>query len=366
MGNEKGLKIRPILIGLLLAAAMLLPTATTVSYAQTTIPTTARFNLAGQVKVLEKRLERLEKKFEELSRSRRRNGNQLDQLTREIQRLKSDADRGILSDMRLKKLLSQHLEMSRKLEKVEESVENNRKDQAVTRGHLVRAYEERMASLVSEMTREKDRSRALELTREFFEFRKKADAYRTVPDKTGEIAAFSIELDPLDGPREINEKADLMRDRIARLEGIVKQIDRQIERLKKQAELAREMRQMIEEGNLFEEGVKFAPSPRALPIRRPDEGSTSGSDSDSSNYDSAGVHTSSLLDSDRNADRAVRTDAIESEIDRLENQKKFLLKVIEDLKRKVKEFGRKAKEVSVLESRAPARIAVGPKQGEQR
>ena len=302
----------------------------------------------AQIRLFEKRYDQLVKERKDLLRIRHRSMGLLEELGQTIEKLKADRNRGILGNVRLQRLLSQHLEMSRKVESFEIDLQRNQENIERLTEQLREAYARKMTQVVEAMTLEKDRGKTLALAREYFRHRERVKKYQSATRPETELAAFSIDLDPLDGPREINEKIDLLKDRVRKLKQVVKQIDREIERLRNEMSLAQEMRQMIEERNLFEDGVLFAPSPRVLPVRRPDDpgdgSGDPGASSDDGGYDAAGVHTSPP-GGEATTGRASMINAINKEIQRLETERRILLNVIEGLEKKVKQFSKKAKEV---------------------
>ena len=340
---------RTAVISLLMALCLIASGAIGPAYAQAIKRSSSTTGISSdaQIGILEKRLERLDKLNEEQTRIRQRLMTQLSELGRGIEKLKANPQRGFLADVKLQRLLSEHLKLSKEVEKTEVEIQRNREGRLFIFGQLRETYDKRLAEVVHAMTHEKDRNKALALTHRYFQLREKLKRYQTQPKPDSDLPGFKVKLDPLDGPREINEKIDLLEDRIRKLQELVKKIEKEIQRLKNEMNLAQEMRQMIEERNLFEEGVLFVPSPRGLPVRRPDEAGTedSSGSTEESGFDTAGVHTSPV--ETENVDgRASMANAIKIEINRLNSEKAFLQNVILRLKQEVKQFRKKAKEVS--------------------
>jgi chromosome segregation ATPase len=296
----------------------------------------------AQIQNLEKRLLELDKELKNLSRERRKLKSQLKELNRDIGKLKAQKDRGFLSNAKLQSLLADQLEVSKKIEGIDEKIRGLKTQKTRLVKRLQRAFESRIDAVVRAMDTEKDRNKSLELTREYFRLREWSRKYRPTTPTESDLGAFSIVLDPLDGPREISEKIDQLNDRISKLQQIIRAIDREIKRLEKEKNLAEEMQQMVEERNLFEEGVVFAPSPRALPVR-PDtpEGGSEGD----AGYNEAGVHTSPV-ESAAMGGRGFMVNAINKEIKRLQEEKKALKAVILGLQKKIKEFREEARRIS--------------------
>jgi len=297
----------------------------------------------AKIRTYEKRLETLEKEKTELSRDIRKLRSQLGALSKDISKLKAQKDRGFFANARLQRLLANHLEISQKLEKIESNLQINREQRLNLKNKLRQVYDSKISQIVQSLTREKDRGKQIHLVHEYFRFQERAKRLKASSGADRSIGDFSIELDPLDGPREITEKINMLQDRVSRLEMAILQIDKEIARLKEKRALAVEMRQIMEERNLFEDGVRFSPSPRTLPVRTsPGQDGSSGSDS---GYDEAKVHTSPVS-GEGSEGGAYNVGAIDKEISRLEREKIGLEKIITGLKKKIKLFKSKVKEVS--------------------
>lgn len=304
-------------------------------------------NPALNIKLLEKKLDDFEKQMESHQRERRRLLSQLQTLGRDIEKLKSDKTRGFLSNVRLQKLLASHLELSNQLESLEKQIKDNQGDQEKIKTQLWDQYNNLIHKAVESMEKEKNKNRSIALVQEYFRLLEVSKKYQPKTAADIKFTPFIFVLDPLDGPREINEKIDLLRDRIKKLQQLINNIEQEIDRLENEKNLSQEMSQMIEEGNLFEEGVLFAPSPRLYPVKRPEgSGIDDGSgNADAQSYNEAGVHTSPV-DNESTTEGGRILSAFDREIKYLEKQKTYLNQVIRELEEKVKEFMRKAKERS--------------------
>ena len=257
--------------------------------------------------------------------------------------------------MKLQKLLANQLEVSSDAQKIDARINTNRDKRESLRDRLRRAYDEKLRHIVRRMDLEKNREKALGLSKEFSELRKKARIYGNTPKSEPGLGAFFIKLDSLDGAREINEKIDLLNDRVKNLRSIIRQIDKEIKRLKEERNLAKEMQQILEERNLFEDGALFAPSPRTLPVPAPEDGEAGGGTSDSTGDDKAGVHTSPA-EGIATSGKAMMFDAINKEIERLEKEKEYLKKVIEELIIKIGQFRQKIRSISFMFDRKNERF----------
>lgn len=315
-------------------------------YAQTIIKKVSTSVTEVQIRSYEKQLVDVEKDYQYLARQRRRLIARLDELGRDIQKLKSQKERNFFEKRQLQKLLANQLEVSKEAQQLDTRIKNNRNQKENLRTQLRFAYELKLKHIVRRMDQEEDRGKALELSKEFSNLREKARLYDKTPKSEPGIGAFFIKLEPLDGVREINEKIDLLNDRMKNLQSIIEQIDKEINRLKNERKLAREMQQILEERNLFEDGVLFAPSPRTLPIPKNEDGG-SGSDATDSSSDKAGVHTSPAGGVSASG-KAMMFDAIDKEIARLEKEKEYLNKVIAELMKKVDQFRQKIKDISFI------------------
>ena len=304
--------------------------------------TAAQNSVDQRIRSLEGFLAKNTKEVKTLTHERLKLNLELADLSAQIEKIKSDQNASFMDKMRLKRLLPEHLELSKKLEALDQRIGALTKRGDRVREKLVSAYDEKIAATAQAMTREKNRDKALHLVREYFELLEKARQHRTAADI--DMAGFSVTLDPLDSYQKVSEKISLLRDRAAKLKNLVKQIDKQIKRLRTEKSLATEMQQMIEEGALFEDGVIYSPSPRSLPVRRPDERPDDTGADDTTGFDEAGVHTSPL-NAGQGGESAVMLDSIRKEIRRLEQEKQSLLRLVKMLEAKIREFEKRAREL---------------------
>ena len=183
---------RTAVISLLMALCLIASGAIGPAYAQAIKRSSSTTGISSdaQIGILEKRLERLDKLNEEQTRIRQRLMTQLSELGRGIEKLKANPQRGFLADVKLQRLLSEHLKLSKEVEKTEVEIQRNREGRLFIFGQLRETYDKRLAEVVHAMTHEKDRNKALALTHRYFQLREKLKRYQTQPKP----AALQVDL----------------------------------------------------------------------------------------------------------------------------------------------------------------------------
>lgn len=214
-------------------------------------------------------LERMLKKHKELSAhqeelqvEKQRKINEQTALIDEIDKLKQDSGWNFIDRIRLERLLARNLDISKQLEQLEAQLHANSEEISKFNGSILSEYYKMLEDTVSMINREKDRNKIFQLTRQYLAIRQYMSTYRHSISFEKELALFDLSPDPLDGPSELREKARILRERRKNLLGVINKIDSMIASLKKEWRLAREMRDLVREGNLFDDGTAFSTAPR--------------------------------------------------------------------------------------------------------
>lgn len=253
----------------------------------------------------------------------------------EIEQLQS-SDPGMIGRMRLDDLLAQNLEVSRELSDLAQQMAANEKTRGAKREEIYQAYTAEMETIVRQIRQTRDKKKAVDLAHMFYELRQRREPWRTAVAVGGRNFSDSVvEEDELDGPEELELKAAILDDLIAKVRLAIKQLDRQINRLKREYKLSNEMDSMIDEMNLFEEGVRF---------------NSEANDGSTSLPETEDVHLPPLeVGKQPGGEDRQYSGAIMKEIRKFEAEKKVLEELTADLSAKARKLRARAEELRAIE-----------------
>ncbi|HPQ68030.1 MAG TPA: hypothetical protein PKW95_02805 [bacterium] len=258
-------------------------------------------------------------------------------LADEIETIKAE-DPGLLARMRLERLLSRNLEVSRQLDETEKALEKNRSMRRELKKKIYYAYTGEMESTINQMRETKNKKSAADLARRFYTLQQRRDPWRISAAVEQDFSLFKVEIEPLDGPAEILNKADILDDLVAKIRTAIARIDQRIKVLQREQRLAGEMRDLVSEMNLFQEGVRFHTGESAQPrVLDPDE-------EQPDEQGEGGLHIPPLAgesDSVPGSDRA--TLSIQQEIKKLTEERQYLVRLSAKLSAKAADFRKKAR-----------------------
>lgn len=266
-------------------------------------------------------------------------------LADEIEKLQ-ESEPGILARLRLERLLAENLELSNELTEVAQALTTNENTRVTKREEIYGAYSVAMEAVARRMRQAGDRKQAARIAHRFYELRQLRWKWRGATTIEADFSRLVVTESELDGPTELLAKADILTDLVGKIRGAIREIDRRIRRLTREQKLGEDFDAMVKEMNLFEEGARF--------VRRPEDSGRTDDDppGPSTESDDAGLHLpplDSTQDAAPGSDRAGRS--IQSEIKRLEDEKKVLLKLAFDLSVKANELRRKAEKLRQLEQK---------------
>ncbi|MCZ7582149.1 MAG: hypothetical protein M5R36_01780 [Deltaproteobacteria bacterium] len=183
------------------------------------------------------------------------------------------------------------------------------------------------------ITATKDRDAIVRMTKYFIALRDARETYRSSDRLNVDEEFLSVTAEPDDTAADLAAKLDLLNNRLGRVNALIKTIDGQIGALKQDLDLSNQMRNLVNEYNLFEDGVVFTPGPRSVDSDRendaggPSAGEGGAEPLPTEDIDRAGVHISPIegLGADRGAESM--TFSIEEEIERLKNLRTYMEQV---------------------------------------
>ena len=258
----------------------------------------------------------------------------------EIEKIKA-SDPGWLARMRLERLLARNLEVSRQLVEIARRLAENERRRLKLQDRIYHAYTLEMERVVKLLKRTANKKQAADLARRFYELQVRRQRWRSPTAIETDFSLFEVEVDPLDGPEELIAKAQLLEDLVTKIKAAISRIDKRIDRLRREFRLTSEMRDMVREMNLFQEGTRFHTGGRgdARPTEpTPEEPVVPDEE--------PGVHIPPLASDQGDVPGADReTVSIQREIKQLEAERKYLVQLAVQLSAKAAELRRRANQM---------------------
>jgi prefoldin subunit 5 len=254
----------------------------------------------------------------------------------EIEKLQESGP-GLLGRLKLERLLAANLDLSNQLTDLATRLTANEKSRNTAREAIFQAYNAELEDVVREMRQTRDRQAALALAHRFYALREARDPWRSPLSLESDFLGRVVEVSGADGPDELLVKAELLTDLAAKVRATIRELEKELTRLRRELKLSAEMSNMVKEMNLFEEGSRF--SRRAEGQTKPTETQPSGPTSD--------VGRGLLPDEEQKpapgADRAARS--LQQEIKQLEDEIGALTQLARQLSARADELRKRAVEL---------------------
>ncbi len=200
---------------------------------------------------LEGRAAQVEKRLAGLLKEKRDLETRSESLAEEIADLKMKSGDGlsIFNRYRLDAKLRESKEMADKLQECESEINAARKDYRELAVSLDRLYTKSINDLLAQFGQTITNDMAGKLS-ELYSLR---NSWREkVPERsTGALILFDVQLDSLDGPREIREKADLVRDMEEEVRTKRQLLEKKVNDLKDEKKIREKMGDFLQEVTLF-------------------------------------------------------------------------------------------------------------------
>ncbi|MCB1152275.1 hypothetical protein KDL45_01405 [bacterium] len=281
----------------------------------------AAIGVPGYIQKLEQETHRIRLDLAELRQERNALDLESRRLAAEITSIKSQKDPGFLERRRLERLLRDSQQIASQLQSMTERLEAlEEREQNATR-RVYAAYSTEMEKLSEAIAKEKRRSDMVEMTRQFILLRQNREKYRPPEANVERYDFLGVETPENLTRDQVVATIDLLIQRKYRVRAIISNVETEIKELKKELDLSRQMETLVQENNLFEEGVIFSNQPRS-PVDRPDDGT---------NVDSGEpVHVSPITGSDSEGGGTM-TGGLQQEIERLQGVLKYLRDIVRRL-----------------------------------
>ncbi|MCC6160069.1 MAG: hypothetical protein IT350_18605 [Deltaproteobacteria bacterium] len=318
-------------------------------------PASADDALPANIRVLEQKHELVRNNLRELVRQRTLAHDEVRRLASEIDRIKAQGEPGFIDRRRLERLQAESLEAGKRMEDLVAQVDRKQKENDDGLANLYRVYTAEMEKIADRISGETKRAAVVELARDFARLRDRREQFRPPGMRVAQSEFMTVELGDGDTPSELAAKRDLLQRRKARLAAVIANLKKEIAALRNDKALADQMRTLVIQEQLIEDGVVFSPGSRgsARTGETPAPGGAEGGADPS-----ARGHVSPLEDV---GDRADLNVSIEDEIARLEKLLEYLRSVEKQIDGQIQEIQRRLR-ADVIRSPVPLNTArISPK-----
>ena len=194
----------------------------------------------------------LRRRIEAMRREVARLAEQIEAL-KEMRR--SGGENRLLLDYRLENQLKASNELSEKLSRLNQAFHaNERRRQREIEG-LLAAYDGLIEALTARIAQTRGRRAKSALLAELHRYRSEREGYAAQILPRSPLKVYGIRVDPLDGPEEMLEKADILKDSEEKIRKTIGLIDRRIGELEETRQLIEETVALTIESNFFEDQI---------------------------------------------------------------------------------------------------------------
>lgn len=291
-------------------------------------------DLPANIRVLEQKHELVRNNLRELVRQRTAAYDEVRRLAAEIDRIKAAGEPGFIDRRRLERLQAESLEAGKRMEDLVAQVDRKQKEYDDGLANLYRVYTAEMEKIADRISGETKRAALVDLARDFARLRDRREQFRPPGTRVAQTEFMTVEIRDADTNAELAAKRDLLQRRKARLAAVIANLKKEIAALKNDKALADQMRSLVIQEQLFEDGVVFSPGSRgsARTSETPAPGGAESGDSSSRG------HVSPLEDVGEGAKLNV---SIEDEIARLERLLEYLRGVEKQIDGQIQEIQRR-------------------------
>lgn len=205
----------------------------------------------GELTLMEEKGKQIEMQLAETLKEKRMLVALSDSIAEDVGELKSDSEKtfGILSRFRLEGKLKETQSIGKRLQACESKITDLRKEYGALAIRIEEAYTGKINALLEMVEQTKDSTQIGSLQ----ELYSKRNEWREkIPEQSsGALILFDVTVDSTDGPRDIKEKADLMKDMEEDVRSKVKLLSRRVNDLKDEKKIRDKMGDFMQEVMVF-------------------------------------------------------------------------------------------------------------------
>lgn len=199
-------------------------------------------------------IEKLDQQIEEISKKIKEVNSQLSKLAKEIESLKK-SERGLFEEYRLQELLKKSNDISQEVNKLNKELQINKAKQQLKLKKIVQEYDLLLQNTTEKLAQYDKKDPIVDdLKKEIYTYRKERKNYIKKIEEKDDICDLNISIDPLDEPKDIIEKIDLLKDSEEKLNKKIIKIDQYIKELNETKYLIKKSANFIDKTTFFYEG----------------------------------------------------------------------------------------------------------------
>lgn len=205
---------------------------------------------------LENEFAQIDSSIAKLNSQRRELSRQIQSNAKEIQELRDKDKLNYFQHQRLERLLKESQDLSNQVEHIDSELRTLDKLYRKTGNRLISIYDSEIKKSLNKLEKKKispDLSQALFQTIENLRLKKEQVKQKISPSSLARIKISKLQIDPDDTPKQVEQKADLLKDQEDKLRHLVEQIRRQTKELHKELEIRNRMNDLVTDLALFDQ-----------------------------------------------------------------------------------------------------------------
>lgn len=294
--------------------------------------------LPASIRLLESKHELVKNNLLELVRRKAALHEDVRRLAADIDRLQSQGELSFLDRRRLERLQAESLEAGSRLENLAAQVDRKQAEYDESRANLYRVYSEEMHKSAEALAAEKRRGAMIDQAQLFIRLAERRKLYAPKETQVADTDFLGIAYTADEPTASLRSKRDLLFKRRERLREAMANVQKEIQALRNDKALADQMRNLVIQEQLFEDGVVFSPGPRTAPSRTDESGTDVNPSNDAEGQ--SGVHISPLDTPDGDPAAAEAAFSIEDEIRRLQKLLEYMKGIEARLNRQIEDIER--------------------------
>jgi chaperonin cofactor prefoldin len=214
------------------------------------------FSQETSLLILENEFARIDSSISKLDFQRVQLSKQIQSNANAIQELKDKDKLNYFQRQRLERLLKDSQDLSNQIERIDSQIRSLNKLYKKTGNQLIGLYDSEIKNSLNEIARKKSSPNSRQTLHQKVEnLRSKREQ---VKQKIGAVAVSPIkipklQIEPDDTPKQIEQKADLLKDQEDKLQRLAKQIELQTTELQKELEIRNRMDELVTDLALFDQ-----------------------------------------------------------------------------------------------------------------
>ena len=221
-----------------------------------TIPLASLYSQDSSIINLENEFSQIGSSISQLNNKRQMLSKQVQAYATEIQELKNKDKINYFQRQRLEGLLKDSQDLSKQIETIDSKVQSLNKLYRKTGNQLIRLYDSDINKSLKNLEKKQlspELRQSLILEIETLRAKKEDVKRKIAPDELKEFRLLRLEIEPEDTPKQIKQKADLLKDQEDKLRSLENQINKQTKELQKEVEIRTRIGEFVTDLALFDQ-----------------------------------------------------------------------------------------------------------------